>query len=172
MKTYTVYKGQTYAQPSLTGSVGDRLTFDFILDYTWLQLYQNEDNSTHKICGVSDLFGKNSVRMGVRRADKKVDSLVAVPYIHNKGVIDYAPFRDLSGRIVKITWGVKYRCYISKVSNGWKIELWNYDKETKLAECITPISISTIRRLSAMYIQVGSQPSLWTISTQMQIISK
>lgn len=172
MKTYTVYKGQTYAQPSLIGAVGERLTFDFILDYTWLQLYQNADNSTHKICGVSDLFGRNSLRMGTRRADKKVDSLIAVPYIHNKGVINYTPFRDLAGRIVKITWGVKYRCYITKVATGWKIELWNYDKEIKLAECIAPINITGIRRLSGMYIEPGSGPSLWTISSQIQIINK
>lgn len=170
MKTYTVYKGETYCSPSLTGSVGDKLVFDFVLDSSWNQLYLDVDNSTHKICGVSDLLGKNSLRMGTRRAEKKVDSLIAVPYIHNKGAINYNAFRDLSGRIVKIGYGTKYRCIISKVTDGWKIELWNHDKETKLSEYIAPILMNGIKRISGMYIQIGDKPSLWTISTQIQII--
>ena len=167
--TYTVKKGETYCTPDISGGVGERLDFYFVLDSTWKQLYLNPDNSTHKICGVSDLFGRNSIRIGVRRADRERNGLIAVPYIHNKGKIDYTAFKDSTGANVLLTYGVKYFCQIKSIGNAWSITI--YQGQKKIAYSIAQISISPIgRRLSGVYIEVGSSPSLWDIRTDIAFV--
>ena len=167
--TYTVHNGETYCTPKISGGVSERLDFYFVLDSTWKQLYLNPDNSTHKICGVSDLFGRNSLRLGVRRADRERNGLIAVPYIHNQGKIDYTAFKDSIGANVLLTYGVKYFCQIKKIGNAWQISV--YQGQTKIAYAIAQINISPIgRRLSGVYIEVGSSPSLWDIRTDIAIM--
>lgn len=169
MVTYTVYKGQKYPSPKMWGSVGDRLEFDFILDESWNQLYSNVDNSTHKICGVSDLFGNNSIRLGVRRRPEPIDGLVAVPYLHVNGKIVYGQFDN---RVI-LLYNQKYKVLITRVnSNLWLTKLYQMVGNTPilLATCNHVISISSPRRLSGIYIEVGSQPSLWDIKTEIEII--
>jgi hypothetical protein len=152
----------------MIGTCGDRLEFDFILDESWNQLYLDADNSTHKICGVSDLFGSNSIRLGVRRRPEPTDGLVAVPYIHVKGKIIYG---SLDSRII-LKYGKKYKCIIQKVSNFWKMQIFEVINNTPilLANCDYGMSISWPYRLSGTYIEVGSAPSKWTIKTEIEIL--
>lgn len=167
--TYTVHKGETYCTPNISGGVGERLDFYFVLDSTWKQLYLNPDNSTHKICGVSDLFGRNSLRLGVRRADRDRNGLIAVPYVHNRGVIDYTAFKDSLGGNLLLKYNTKYFCQIKKIGNAWSMTL--YEGQKKIAYSIAQINISSIgRRLSGVYIEVGSSPSLWDIRTDIAIV--
>jgi hypothetical protein len=152
----------------MIGTCGERLEFDFILDESWNQLYLDADNSTHKICGVSDLFGSNSMRLGVRRRPEPIEGLVAVPYIHVKGKIIYG---SLDSRII-LKYGKKYKCIIQKVSNFWKMQLFEVINNTPilLANCDYGMSIGWPYRLSGTYIEVGSAPSKWTIKTEIEII--
>lgn len=169
MTTYLVKKGQKYPTPRLWGTVGDRLEFDFILDESWNKLYSNIDNSTHKICGVSDLFGSNSIRLGVRRRPEPVEGLVAVPYLHVNGKIVYGQFDN---RVI-LLYKTQYKVLITRIdSNLWVTKLFQVVGNTLilLATCNHVMSISSPRRLSGVYIEVGSQPSLWDIKTEIEII--
>ena len=167
--TYTVHKGETYCTPTISGGIGEKLDFYFVLDSTWRQLYLNPDNSTHKICGVSDLFGRNSLRLGVRRADRERNGLIAVPYIHDRGKFSYTAFKDSTGANVLLTYGVKYFCQIKSIGNAWSITI--YQGQKKIAYSIAQINISPIgRRLSGVYIEVGSVGSLWDIRTDIAFV--
>lgn len=167
--TYTVHKGETYCTPTISGGIGEKLDYYFVLDSTWNQLYQSPDNSTHKVCGISDLFGRNSLRLGVRRADRERNGLIACPYIHDRGKIVYTAFKDSLGGNLLLKYNTKYFCSIKKIGNAWSISL--YEGQTKIAYSIAQINISSIgRRLSGVYIEVGSVGSLWDIRTDIAII--
>ena len=168
MVTYVINKGSKYPSPRMIGTCGERLEFDFILDESWNQLYLDADNSTHKICGVSDLFGSNSMRLGVRRRPDPIEGLVAVPYLHIKGKIVYGNFDN---RII-LLYKQRYKCIIQKVSNYWTMKLFQVVGNTPilLATCNQSMSIGWPYRLSGTYIEVGSVPSKWTIKTEIEII--
>lgn len=167
--TYTVHKGQTYCEPSIGGGAGEKLGFFFTLKKSWSQLYENTDNSTHKISGISDLFGRNSIRLGVRRADTFKDGLIACPYIHNGGKFTYTAFKDSTGKNLLLKYEIRYFCQISKIGNAWSITI--YEGQNKIAYSIAQINISAIgRRRSGMYVEVGSGPSLWDIQTEIEFI--
>lgn len=171
MTTYTVYKGEKYPSPKMWGSVGDRLEFDFILDESWNQLYSNVDNSTHKICGVSDFLGNNSIRLGVRRRPEPIEGLVAVPYLHVNGKIVYGQFDN---RVI-LLYKQKYKVLIVRVdSNLWVTKLFQVVGNTPILLATysnySMTGISSPRRLSGVYIEVGSWPSLWDIKTEIEII--
>lgn len=169
--TYTVHKGETYCTPTISGTCGEKLEYYFRLDSTWSQLYQSPDNSTHKICGVSDIFGRNSLRLGVRRADRERNGLIACPYIHNRGQIVYTAFKDSTGVNLLLKYNVKYFCSIKKIGNAWSITL--YEGQTKIAYSVAQINISSIgRRLSGVYVEVGSGGSLWDIRTDISFIKQ
>ena len=152
----------------MIGTCGERLEFDFILNESWNQLYLDPDNSTHKICGVSDLFGSNSMRLGVRRRPEPIEGLVAVPYLHIKGKIDYGNFDN---RII-LLYKQRYKCIIQKVSNYWTMKLFQVLGNTSIliATCNDAMSIGWPYRLSGTYIEVGSAPSKWTIKTEIEIL--
>ena len=167
--TYTVHKGKTYCEPSISGQAGEKLGFFFTLKKSWSQLYENTDNSTHKISGVSDLFGRNSIRLGVRRADTVKDGLIACPYLHNQGKFTYTAFKDSTGKNLLLQYEVRYFCQIKKIGNAWDITLYN--GTVKIGYSVAQINISAIgRRLSGMYVEVGSGPSLWDIQTEIEFI--
>ena len=169
LKTYTVNVGSTYAEPSIVKSAGDTVQFWFKLTSDWAQLYNSTDNSTHKICGVRDFLGRNSLRLGVRRASTQRNGLIAVPYTHNDSKIDYTAFKDPSGKLVLIQFDSLYFCRINSVSGGWKIDI--FDARMNLI-CTTtkPISISSYGRIvSGTYVEVGSSPSPWKIRTLIEL---
>jgi hypothetical protein len=167
--TYTVKKGETYCTPTISGSVGEKLEYYFRLDSTWSQLYQSPDNSTHKVCGISDLFGRNSIRLGVRRAETVKGGLVACPYIHDRGKFTYTAFKDSIGKALILRYNVKYFCSIKKIGNAWSITL--YEGQTKIAYYVAQINISAIgRRMSGVYVEVGTGGSLWDIRTDISFL--
>ena len=167
--TYTVQKGETYCTPTISGTVGEKLEYYFRLDSTWSQLYQSPDNSTHKVCGISDLFGRNSIRLGVRRAETVKEGLIACPYIHDRGKFTYTAFKDSTGKNLLLKYETRYYCQISKIGNAWDITLYN--GTVKIAYSVAQINISPIgRRRSGMYVEVGSGPSLWDIQTEIEFI--
>lgn len=167
--TYTVHKGEMYCTPKISGGVSERLDFYFVLDSTWKQLYLNPDNSTHKICGVSDLFGRNSLRLGVRRSDRERNGLIACPYIHDRGKFTYTAFKDSLGGNLLLKYNTKYFCQIKSIGNAWSITI--YQGQKKIAYSIAQINISPIgRRLSGVYIEVGSVGSLWDIRTDIAFV--
>lgn len=170
MKTYTVTAGSTYATPSITRYAGDTLTFDFILTRDWSQLYNSQDNSTHKICGIRDFMGLNSLRLGVRRAPQQQNGLVAVPYTHNNGTVDYTAFKTAAGKPLLLQFETTYRCTVYKTGGGWQISV--FSKEGALLATATKnITIRSLGRIvSGTYIEVGDQPSPWTIRTQIGIL--
>lgn len=169
LKTYTVNAGSTYATPSIVRYAKDTVQFWFKLTTDWSQLYLSQDNSTHKICGVRDFLGRNSLRLGVRRATTQRNGLVAVPYTHNDSKIDYTAFKDSLGRNVFIQFDSLYYCRINAVQGGWKIDL--FDARMKLLCTATkPISISSTGRIvSGTYIEVGSEPCPWNIRTLIEL---
>jgi hypothetical protein len=168
MVTYVINKGSKYPNPRMIGTCGDRLEFDFILDESWNLLYEDTDNSTHKICGVSDLLGNNSMRLGVRRRPDPIEGLVAVPYLHVKGKIVYGQFDN---RVI-LLYKQRYKCIIAKVSNYWTMKLFQVVGNTSIliATCNHQMLIGWPYRLSGPYIEVGTMPSLWTIKTEIEII--
>ena len=168
MTTYTVKKGQKYPTPRLWGVVGDRLEFDFILQDSWNQLYLSEDNSTHKICGVSDLFGSNSFRPSVRRRPKEIEAVVAVPYIHSKGKIICGEY----DRRFLYEYNKRYKSVVEKSGDYWVNHIYEVinNLSVRIGTCDYKLAINGPRRLSGPYIEVGSQPSLWDIKTEIEII--
>ena len=169
LTTYTVNAGSTYATPSIQRPAKDTVKFWFRLNPDWSQLYLSQDNSTHKICGVSDLFGRNSLRLGVRRATTERNGLVAVPYTHKSGKIDYTAFKDSLGRNVFISYDSLYYCKVYKVATGWCIDLFD-SRMNLLCSATKPITISALGRyVSGTYIEVGSSPSPWTIRTEIEL---
>ena len=94
--TYINNSSSPYCSPSMGGSVGDFLEFDFILDSSWKQLYSRDKSETHKISGVSDLPGWNSIRLGVRRRPNiEVNGLIAVIYLHPNPTKEYPAITKL-----------------------------------------------------------------------------
>jgi len=99
--------GKCEGHPSFSGqSSSGKFAFYFMLDEDWLQLYNYEDNSTHKIAGLKDSFlglmiGYNSARLGLRcnfeNNQFKYRCFVPVNYIHKRTSVTYqhlqgAPF--------------------------------------------------------------------------------
>lgn len=169
LTTYTVSAGSTYATPSIQRPAKDTVKFWFRLNADWSQLYLSHDNSTHKICGVSDLLGRNSLRLGVRRATTQRNGLVAVPYTHKSGKIDYTAFKDSLGHSVFISYDSLYYCKVYKVATGWRIDLLDA-RLSMLCSAVKPIYVSLIGRyVSGTYIEVGSSPSPWTIHTEIEV---
>ena len=165
MKTYTVSAGSSYASPSIVKFAGDVVSFSFVLTKDWAQLYQSTDNSTHKICGVRDFLGSNSLRLGVRRAPTQQNGLIAIPYTHSGGTIEYTPFKGGNGKNVILMFDTTYRCTVYKTGDEWRIDLMTAGG-VLIATATKRITIKEFGRIvSGTYIEVGDQPSPWTIRT-------
>jgi len=158
-----------YCNPSMGGSVGDFLEFNFILDNSWEQLYTREKNETHKISGVSDLLGNNSMRLGVRRKSKAyANGLMAIMYLHINGLTTYPLINKIgTTQSMVLAYDTEYKCRIwldSTVKNLWHIQL--YEGGILIGESSATVGISSMfRRLSGIYIE----PALFTITTYLKI---
>jgi hypothetical protein len=118
MKTI-IYAGNNCSIPPLAGGANkELLSFTFTLKEGWdKQLaLDDKDTYTHKIAGISDLFGRNSVRLGIRKilaknVIKQIQENVYKPimYIHRKGKTIMIPINNFF-----ILHGVEYRCNIGK----------------------------------------------------------
>jgi hypothetical protein len=170
--TYLNNSSSPYCSPSMGGSVGDRLEFSFILDKSWGQLYTRDKSESHKIAGVSDLLGNNSLRLGVRRKPKLVvDGLVAVMYLHKNGVTTYDPIYKLGSYTALIlNYDKEYSCRIwldPIIENKWHIQV--YEGLVLIGESAAIVSISSLfRRLSGIYIE----PAIYSITTYLKIIRR
>lgn len=174
-KTYTIKKGCKQPMPPIMGLAGERLLFSFILDQSWLQLYESLDDSTHKILGISDLLGNNSLRLGVRRKlANKPDSLIAVAYQHINGKF-YYPAIKLNGVNFELKPDIIYNCIIEKNQDTgyYQISLNNTLYQISLNDTLTETKVKIApfgRRLSGLYVEVGSAPSRWDITTTISIL--
>lgn len=173
MTNYVVHVGDNYPTPRISGWVGNYLEFRFSLSDNWAQLYNLTDNSTHKIMGVSDLFGSNSMRLGVRRAPLNQNGITAVNYTHVKGKVGYPAIKDHNEKALILHYCAVYTCRIFEAGNQWEIQVWLDGK--LLGRLATTMSIPKNvlgRRLSGIYVEVGSQPSPFELNTSIEIVQK
>jgi hypothetical protein len=167
--TYLNNSSSPYCSPSMGGSVGDRLEFSFILDKSWKQLYNRDKSESHKIAGVSDLLGNNSLRLGVRRKPKLVvDGLVAVMYLHINGKTTYPAINKFgTSNALILAYDKEYNCKIYKRGINWVIEI--YEGYILIGASTVELSISSLfRRLSGIYIE----PAIYSITTYLKIIRR
>lgn len=176
--TYTVNAGTTTATPSIMTTpqvitrVGNLVTGYFKLDPDWAQLYTNSNTSTHKLVGVSDLFGFNSVRIGVRRSSTATNGLVAVNYRHVNNVFSYPALKRISNpnQNLILAYNTNYFFKIYQSAANWVLEIWNGARNTMLSSATGALTISTTgRRIQGTYVEVGSAPSPWRLRTYIQL---
>tara|TARA_R110000868_G_scaffold99064_1_gene272784 strand:- start:414 stop:944 length:531 start_codon:yes stop_codon:yes gene_type:complete len=170
MTKYIIKKGSRTSTPSIAKFCvkGATLSARFTLGLSFIQLYELTDNSTHKIIGLSDLFGKNSIRMGFRRSpsNKVIDEFVPVAYLHQEGKTLYP---KIEGMMLKI--GKTYEVTFYKNVLGYydmKLdELDQYNYVVKTVHALSLVQLSTgCKRLQGIYIEVGSKPSPWDLDME------
>lgn len=172
-KSYIVHVGDNESTPLLTGKVGTYYEFNFILDKSWNQLYQLPDNSTHKVTGVSDTFGKNSIRLGVRRSPNALDGIIAVCYGHVNGKISYPAIKDPNGKPVLLHYDQEYNCKIYQSGQYWFMVVSAFGIPLGTASLQVNIPSGLFgRRLSGIWVEIASDPSPFEIKTDVNIIKK
>jgi hypothetical protein len=174
MTKYIIKKGLLTSSPSISKWCvkENTLTARFKLGESFTQLYEVTDNSTHKIIGLSDLFGRNSIRMGFRRKPTNdfIDEFVPVAYLHQEGKTLYP---KIPGMILKI--GKTYEVTIYKNVLGYydikldELDAFNYPIKT--AQYLSLVQLPTgCKRLQGIYVEVGSKPSLWNLDMQLEYV--
>jgi len=172
MTNYIIKKGSRTSSPSISKWCVNQntLTARFKLGESFMQLYLVTDNSTHKIIGLSDLLGRNSIRMGFRRKPTAdfIDEFVPVAYLHIDGKIQYP---KIPGMILKI--GKSYEVTIYKNVLGYydiKIdELDEFNYPIKTAQYLSLVQLPTgCKRLQGIYVEVGSKSSLWNLDMEVE----
>lgn len=164
--TVTVLKGEKYGHPFSRTACGESIEFYFRLSDDWMGLYNYSDNSTHKICGISDLLGLYSVRVGIRRKQVEANSFALVAYTHNFGKTAYP-------RMCNIKTGEIYYCKIYKNSMGlYSIDVYLVlaDRSILLTSYPTIVSKIVFPRLSGTYVEFGSKASPLDLKTQLFIV--
>jgi hypothetical protein len=172
MTNYIIKKGSRTSSPSISKWCVNQntLTARFKLGASFSQLYEVADNSTHKIIGLSDLLGRNSIRMGFRRkpTDTFKDEFVPVAYLHIDGKIQYP---KIEGIILKT--GKTYEVTIYKNAFGYyDIKLNALDDYGYMIYSTQYLSLvqlpSSCKRLQGIYIEVGSKSSLWNLDMELE----
>jgi hypothetical protein len=172
MTKYIIKKGLLTSSPSISKWCvkENTLTARFKLGESFTQLYEVTDNSTHKIIGLSDLFGRNSIRMGFRRKPTNdfIDEFVPVAYLHQEGKTLYP---KIPGMILKI--GKTYEVTIYKNVLGYydikidELDAFNYPIKT--AQYLSLVQLPTgCKRLQGIYVEVGSKASLWNLDMEVE----
>ena len=171
MTTYIVPIGKTSSVPAISGSCGNYYEFDFMLSDDWNQLYNTENNDTHKLTGPSDLLGFNSLRLGLRRHKNKVNGLVAVAYSHIKGKTSYPALKDRNDKQLILYYLQEYKCRIFQDGSYWTIEI--YSGGVLLTTHSDRMSINSfMRKLSQIYVEIEGKPSPYTLTTWLRIIRR
>jgi len=174
MTNYIIKKGSRTSSPSISKWCikENTLTARFKLGASFSQLYEVADNSTHKIIGLSDLLGRNSIRMGFRRkpTDNFKDEFVPVAYLHINGKIQYP---KIPGMILKI--GKTYEVTIYKnVLGYYDIKLDALDDYGYVIHSAQYLSIVQLpigcKRLQGIYVEVGSKSSLWNLDMEVEYV--
>ena len=163
--TVTVLKGEKYGHPFTRTSCGESIGFYFRLSDDWMGLYNYSDNSTHKICGISDPLGLYSVRVGIRRKQVEANSFALVAYTHNFGKRAYP-------RMCYVKTGEIYYCKIYKTTAGlYAIDIYLVldNRNILLTSYTTIVSNIMFPRLSGTYVEFGSKASPLDLKTQLFI---
>jgi hypothetical protein len=174
MTNYIIKKGSRTSTPSISKWCikQNTLTARFKLGESFSQLYEVDDNSTHKIIGLSDLLGRNSIRMGFRRKPTAdfIDEFVPVAYLHIDGKIQYP---KIEGIILKI--GKTYEVTIYKnVLGYYDIKLDALDDFGYVIHSTQYLSLvqlpTSCKRLQGIYVEVGSKSSLWNLDMEVEYV--
>ncbi len=171
---YTIYPGKMYCTPSVPFvQVKDTLEYEIIVDKSWSQLYSNTNRSTHKLSGVGDLFGFNSLRLGDRAAPKDTNGVIAVAYMHIDGSI--YPYKDghpnppamrdtITHKNLVLQFDSTYTCKYVRLPIGWKISI--YKRNIWLSTYQTPVIITNNKYTQQVYVELGDKvPSPWKLLT-------
>ena len=174
MIKYIIKKGSRTSSPSISKWCvkENTLTARFKLGASFSQLYEVTDNSTHKIIGLSDLLGRNSIRLGIRRkpSGEFNDEFVPVAYLHIDGKIQYP---KIEGMTLKI--GKTYEVTIYKNVLGYydiKLDaLDDYGYSIHSAQYLSLVQLPTgCKRLQGIYVEVGSKASLWNLDMEVEYV--
>jgi hypothetical protein len=174
MTNYIIKKGSRTSSPSISKWCvnANTLTARFKLGESFTQLYEVTDNSTHKIIGLSDLLGRNSIRMGFRRkpTDTFKDEFVPVAYLHINGKTQYPKIEGITLKI-----GVIYDVTMYKNVHGYyDIKIDEYDKYNTIIKSGSYLSLvqlpSSCKRLQGIYVEVGSKASLWDLDMEVEYV--
>jgi hypothetical protein len=175
MTKYIVKKGSRRSKPRISKWCvkANGLQVTFKMGESFSQLYKSEDRSTHKIIGLSDLLGRNSIRLGFRRAltNAFTNQFVPVAYLHIDGKIFYPKIDGVTletGKIYQAFFYINARtgCYdinLCKV-NEWGTILQSADYQT-----LVKID-SSCKRLQGIYVEVGSKASLWDLDMEVEYV--
>lgn len=170
---YQITEGGKYCDPCVCMSGSAPVEFNFRLSYGWDRLLNYEDGSTHKIAGISDLLGSNSVRLGVRNAYNKVKGAHMwrpVLYTHKNGHISYPYIPNMWIRADGSVYNVK----IEKTVDGfWRMDIIDTKYEYSRVSAITgsQIKILLLPRLQGPYIELGNDPSPVTTITEIEWVA-
>jgi len=174
MTNYIIKKGSRTSSPSISKWCVNQssLTARFKLGESFSQLYEVADNSTHKIIGLSDLLGRNSIRIGFRRKPTNdfIYEFVPVAYLHIDGKIQYP---KIEGIILKT--GKTYEVTIYKNVLGYydiKLDaLDDFGYVIHSAQYLSLVQLPTgCKRLQGIYVEVGSKSSLWNLDMEVEYV--
>jgi hypothetical protein len=162
MLTIVCTTASPYGFPKLSGKVSGRVEFFFRLHENWKVLYDQPNNNTHKVAGVSDLLGRNSLRLGVRKSgniDHRERGLIPVAYSHIDGKRAWPAIKTPEGKQIFIEYGTMYFCRIARLDNGWLISLYTSYK-VFIGSAFSPVSITWYPRMSGTYVEPPLNVSL------------
>jgi len=174
MTKYIVKKGSKTSSPLISKWCvkENTLTARFKLGESFTQLYEVTDNSTHKIIGLSDLLGRNSIRLGIRRkpSGEFNDEFVPVAYLHINGKTHYPRVEGITLKI-----GVMYEVTIYKNAFGYyDMKIDEYDQYNSIIKSGSYLSLVQLptgcKRLQGIYVEVGSKPSLWDLDMEVEYV--
>ncbi len=176
MIKYVIKKGTTTSIPTVSKFCVKENTLQIIfrLGESFSQLYENTDNSTHKLIGFSDLLGSNSLRLGVRRTSSlqiyNPKEIVPVAYQHLGGKSLYPRVGKFNLEVKKLYQSIIFKNLTTKL---YTINLQELNENRApigpVAEYPTLVNINTIcKRLQGPWIEVGSQKSLWDLDFEME----
>jgi hypothetical protein len=174
MTNYIIKKGSRTSSPSISKWCvkENTLTARFKLGESFSQLYEVADNSTHKIIGLADLLGRNSIRMGFRRKPTNdfIDEFVPVAYLHINGKTHYPRVEGITLKI-----GVMYEVTIYKNVHGYyDIKIDEYDQYNSIVKSGSYLSLVQLptgcKRLQGIYVEVGSKPSPWLLDMEVEYV--
>jgi hypothetical protein len=151
-----------YGYPKLTGKISGRVEFFFKLHDNWKVLYDQTNNNTHKIAGVSDLLGRNSQRLGVRKSpdiEDRDEGLIPVAYAHINGKASWPAIKTPEGKRILLRYGSLYFCRQIPVSGGWVISIYT-SYQVFIGSAFTPVSITWFPRMSGVYVEPAQNVSL------------
>lgn len=176
----TVFKDTNQGNPTLVETCkGVQLIYELSFKEGWMELLALNNNSTHKLCGMSDFLGNNKVDLGIRRRENITDGepeWVFAPYVHRKGVIDYYPgqpmivvnlnhcYQVVIGKLIPPHPRKGYVLRVLDMHNGQVVEVEILDVEIKTTWLFLK------PRTNGIWIEPGNGKSPCDVKTEVEII--